>query len=604
MASALSPAPRALSGLPPLCPLEAKRTLARAASDVSRLAWRSVGWGLAILLALQVWRPYFFLTDDNLVGLLPVVTSVGRSLARGQSPFWVETLFGGLDLLRDPGGLCLWNPLVMVLALLTQTPLRLAVVDIFVGAHLLLAAFCCAHLLARWRAMFGLALSDRRLIFLSVSYAFSAFSIIVCASWNSFAANIVAAPLALLGMFHPSRAKGVALVLASTVLSLLTGHLSPFAWAALSLTAFALLWPFAAPRASSSAAASTCEGPEPPRESHWKWEVPLRWIGGSLLALAACSPLLWLAMSGFAQTTRSTSLPMREVLWMQVPPQTFALSWLAGSLSALSDAGRPLLLMQLPSGASHAIALAGAGHFIALALGKTLWKRGVRRVDVLFAALSLGVVLVVARPLWLQLVVEKLPILRSLRFPFREIWLFHLWTHAWMAWRAQGLSARHARLSALSGTVVLSLSLLLWSPPTFSRLSLTREWVISGRAQRFWDWMRPQLPPGSRLLPIVTPEQWSGHEKMPFPLLCAFNFPALFDVPSQSGYVIKGLEHGAVRSGAASNYAGLLSPREGREALRRDPKIVLVRIQSLQPLIVVFEGRGFHRAVRPNETAP
>jgi hypothetical protein len=99
----------------------------------------------------------------------------------------------------------------------------------------------------------------------------------------------------------------------------------------------------------------------------------------------------------------------------------------------------------------------------------------------------------------------------------------------------------------------------------------------------------------------VTREQWEEHEKMPFPLLCAFNFPALFDVPAQTGYVIKGLEHGRVRAGELDNYAGLRSPREGREALRRDPKLVLVRIESLLPLTIAFEGRGFHRLVRPEE---
>ncbi len=593
-------------------PSRAQANLAKRADG--RLAWWSVGWGLLILLLLQAWRPFFFLTDDNLVGLLPVLSALGRNLLHGQSPFWIGQLFGGWDLLRDPSGLCLWNPFVLALALLTQTPLRFCVVDLFVGAHLLLAAFGCAHLLALWRARFGLGLGDRRLVFLSVSYAFSAFSIIVCASWSSFAPNIAAAPLALLGMFHSRRRTGVLLVAASTLMGILDGHLSPFAWAAVSLTAFALLWPLAARDAPSTCAAE----PTDSRAAHAACEVPLRWASGSLLAIGACAPLLWLAMSGFAHTARDSSFALREVVWMKVPALIFVLSWLVGSLSALADAGHPLLLVQLPSGASHAIAAAAGAHFVLLSLlsGRSGGAAGAQgeqgaqgerglphwaRLDWLFGLLCASVLLLVARPAWLESVIERLPLLRSLRFPFREIWLFHLWTHGWMAWRGARLSPRLARLSALSGALTTVLSLVLWAPPTFSRLNLTRDWVLSGRAQRFWAWMKPRLPPGSRLLPVATQKQWEQFPKLPLPLLCTFNFPALFDVPSPGGYVIKGMERGRVRRGQVGGPAGLRSPAEGKAALSRDPRLILVSVRSLNPLTLRFDGRNFHRIVLPHQ---
>jgi hypothetical protein len=563
-------------------------------AQTRRLAWSAAGWGLLIVLGLQLWRPYFFLTDDNLVGFYPVLSAIGRNIARGQSPFWLSTLFGGFDLLRDPSTLCLWNPFVLALALLAQTPARLAVIDIFVGAHLMLAAFCCAHLLGLWRARFALSLSDRRLIFLSVSYAFSAYSIIVCASWSTFAVNIAAAPLSLLGMFHARRRAGIWLVAASTVLGILGGHLSPFAWASVSLSLFAVLWPIA----SRTGAASTCgQGAQA-----GAWEVSLRWFGGAALGVALCSPLLWMASSGFVGTARNAAFSSGEVLQAKVPALTFVLSWLVGSLSALSNPTAPLFFFGLSVGASGAIVAVASAHFVLF----SVLRRGISwtRLDSLFAFFALGVVLLVARPAWMQEVVGRLPMLRSMRFPFREVWLFHLWTHLWMAWRGVVLPSRVARLSAVSGAFVLAASLLAWKPPTFSHHGATRDWVTSGRAERFWAWMKPQLPPGSRLLPVSTSAQWEHYDRVPWSLVCAFNFPALFDVPSQSGYVIKGLEHGRVRRGQVGGPAGLRSPAEAEDALRRDPRLILVRITSLQPLVLEFQGQHFRRTVRPADVSP
>ena len=56
-----------------------------------------------IFAVLEFWRPYFFLTDDNIDGGLPFLTEVGNHLLHGRSPFYSEHLFGGhYDYLRDP----------------------------------------------------------------------------------------------------------------------------------------------------------------------------------------------------------------------------------------------------------------------------------------------------------------------------------------------------------------------------------------------------------------------------------------------------------------------------------------------------------------------
>jgi hypothetical protein len=71
-----------------------------------------------IFLGLEFWRPYFFLTDDNLDGGLPFFTEVGRHLLAERSPFYSDYLFGGhYNLLRDTG-FFEWHPLYLLVSLL------------------------------------------------------------------------------------------------------------------------------------------------------------------------------------------------------------------------------------------------------------------------------------------------------------------------------------------------------------------------------------------------------------------------------------------------------------------------------------------------------
>ena len=65
------------------------------------LKWNLTGC-IVIFALLEMWRPCFFLTDDNLASIFTILTGVGRHLKTGQSPFICDYLFGGhYDFLRD-----------------------------------------------------------------------------------------------------------------------------------------------------------------------------------------------------------------------------------------------------------------------------------------------------------------------------------------------------------------------------------------------------------------------------------------------------------------------------------------------------------------------
>jgi hypothetical protein len=537
----------------------------------ARVAWRCVGTGLLFLALLEAWRPYFFLTNDNLIGWLPVMAAVGRNILSGASPFVIDELYGGgYEMLHDPSAICMWNPLVLALSVLSQTPLRLALIDIYVGFNLLLAAGCSAHLLLWWRREFALPLSDQRLIFLALAFSFSSYAITIYAAWSTFAANAAAMPLLLLGICEPRFKRGFALVACAVAHSLMAGHLSGCVVMLLFGALFALAWSH--------------------HSSSW---MPLwRFACGSLLILALASPLLLLALEGWSSSSRNASFDPRQALVLRVPLPVLLGGWLVGPLAAV---GGDLFL------ANFALSLCLAVAFSHTALS-SLFTRGPSRVPglerVLLGLMVLTALLVV-RPLWLQQVLSDVPLVRSLRFPFREVWLFHFWTMLWLALRLPRLSPRAMRLSACSGTLLVALSLLPFGPPSFTQMSADRDALISGRAFRFWDGVRAELPAGSRVLGVMENAVMEAQQdEVPSALLGAYNYPALFDVPGASGYVILGLESGARRRGDVRGPSGMWTPTSARQKLQKEPNLVLMRLQSLKPLTIVRQDRRGSRALR------
>jgi len=114
-----------------------------------RLLIRTLLATLALFLALEIWRPYYFLTDDNLSAGLPFLTEMGRHLKSGQSPFYSDYLFGGhYNLLRDANYFS-WSPIYFIVSLLADTPGRFAMLDLIALFNILLSAAGFALLAAR-----------------------------------------------------------------------------------------------------------------------------------------------------------------------------------------------------------------------------------------------------------------------------------------------------------------------------------------------------------------------------------------------------------------------------------------------------------------------
>ncbi len=519
--------------------------------------WLSLGLSLLALALLQAWRPFYFLTDDNLCGWMPLVVDVGRSLAHLGSPFVNAHLYGGGHaLLGDPANLCLWHPLVLGLALLGQSRSFAALPDVYVSLNLLLCAFAMAHLLLRLRELQAPELSDRRIVLLTLSFTFSAYALIADASWATFAANQAALPILMLGLLHPRRRAGTLLIGGGALHALLGGHLSPFIFALL----FASL--FIAVQGVLT-------------RSH---EMTWRWLVGLGLALLLASPLLIPAARGFAGTARSGSLPGSFTSFLHIPLPVFVASFLGGKLSVLFESSEQ---GAIPSSLSNIVCCVGA-----LTIFDSVGAR--RRQSPLewaFLSVALLSVVFIVRPLWLTTLLSHLPILRSLRIPMREVLVFLFFIHCWIALRPVALDARLRRAALAVGAALFAASFWSLGPPSFSNMELDRRLLLSGGAARHWDSLRPRLA-GRRYIAAIEvplPLLNANLNRVPWSLLGAYNYAALFGVPARAGYMVPGLAQAEPGAQPLRAVMGIYSLRAARRLQARHPEVVILSLASLHP---------------------
>lgn len=529
-----------------------------------------------------MWRPYYFLTDDNLTYWTPLIASASRSLVGGQTPFFNSFLIGkGFDLLRDPNSLWMWNPLFLLLARLSQTRWVLALCDLTASFHILLAATSFTALGLQLRSQNKLKISDKRLALLSLSFAFSGYSLVVGASWVMFLANVAALPLFLLGLTHSRARTGLVLVSLATLYSLTMGHLSPFIFTLLFLGMFVA---FVAVQTRS-------------------FDVLGRYLGGLSLGTIAICPLLWLAWQGFSASPRHLSLPLSETMTSSLDPLSQIFSFVGGY------AGVQLLEVSRIRDADAVQAFP----VCALAwLALWIFKRpkdeaGVelnpaRHVLENAALLVIPTVMIfIARPLFLAQLMSHLPLFRSLRWPFRESFVLLFLVHFLLLFRVQLLSRRVFGRVAFAGAAFFVVGFVAFAPHSFAPMPVDRSLLLSGQSEKFWAQIRPHLRPGDKIIAVV-PEDTIVHlNSVPFSLLGSYNYPALLGVPGASGYTTPGSGQVRVAGQSPYHWSGTFSPEQADFILKREPKIWAVRLLSLKPLRIELQNgnRRFPLQVPP-----
>jgi hypothetical protein len=524
---------------------------------------------LLIFFVLELWRPCYFLTDDNLSIGLPLITEMGRHIKEGQSPFISDYLFGGhYNELRDMT--CqIWHPFMVGLSLLADTSGRFWIIDICALLNLLIMVTGFTVLACWLRREFSLAISDGYLIFFTLSFVFSNYTLIVGPSWINFLCTQSCLPWLTLGILTKSPARGMFLVFLFTVHDILAGYAGLVVSAGLCLSVFA----FVVARSRGSF-------------------IPLfSWAAGNVLALLVLAPLLLINLDGFGHSIRIQGMSVDDLTIFNIPPGQFLNSLFVGNWSDLlarwhgiTDFDRPILPV------SSVLACAAAWCVWVALFNPGRWND----MDRLCAGIALALVLLIVRPLWLAVIMQHLPVFRSLRWPFREGLIFLFFIHLFLILRWRAGSWRWQNAAAVFGFLMFTLPMPFMQPPSFNALKADRQLLFSGRVEAFWTNIKPMLQPGDEIATVIDIPFWDEYRgQVPYSLLGTADYPALFKVRSISGYSPTTPVDQMPVAIRPYFWFGAYSEDQVGKLVAWNPKLKLIRITSVQPFQVTMStGAG------------
>ncbi len=541
----------------------------RRLSPAGLLAW-TLGATFLIFVVLQLWRPCYFLTDDNLSSLLPVFTEMGRHLHAGQAPFTTNYLFGGhYDLSRDLG-YSFWHPFYLLPALLADTPARFWMLDAVALLFLLLGAAGFVLLAGRLRDEYAPDLPDGYLIFYTLSYTFSTYALMTGASWINFLSNQAALPWLVIGVLSRSVLGGTSLVALFAIDEWIGAYPALTLSTAICLTIFA-------------AGMAVCRGSTRPL---------FNWIAGNLAALVVMAPFILHILDGFGHANRVHGLSLAErseyfIPWLQFPYSFFLGNWTEPLTRWAGDPN--LSTLKFPY-ATTLLACAAAWCLVPALVSRVRW----RGVEFLCLGLAAGLAVMIMRPPIVTSVMFHLPLFKSMRWPFREGLQLLFFVHLLILLRPLGGLERWRPRVALFSLLAFAAPLPWVRPPTFNPLALDRALLFSGKADLFWARVKMQLQPGDQIATVINWEYWRKNSThIPYSLMGTANFPAFFQVHCISGYSTTSPLDQLPIPIQPGYWFGAYQTNQLDEILARQPGLKLIRVESTNPLTITLStGNG------------
>lgn len=526
--------------------------------------------GLALLFValifalLQCRCPHFNLMDDNLTTGYPFFCEVGRHLLHGEWPWYSGYIFGGhYDMARDLQYFS-WHPLYLLTSLLSETPFHLWIIDVDAFVLYLIAAAGFVRLAINLREEGLTEASDGWILFCTLSFTFTMMALTTCASWLTFENNAGALPWLALGILHKQWRWGLALITVVSAHQILGGHPEPLVSNTffLSLFAVGIAW--------------------------WRrsWQPLLCWGFGFALALILVSPLLVPVVEGFFSSNRAGGVPVSDMQENNIPAIYFACSFFLGTGLALMHAA--------PAGmenGTYVFALgncAAAWCLLPAVLSHARW----RFLELLSLGLFSFAVVLVCRPLWISEVLVHLPLLRAMRWPFRELVQLQFFFHLFLVLRPMTWQPRVLFLTAATGAVAFVVPMLLNRvTPTFNNMPLDRKIILSGELEPYWAKVRPYFKPGDRfvvLLPFF-PTQ-TDSMRLPFSYLGGFNYPMLTLVTCGSGYSQTIPSDQFYIQGPMLTHWGAYHIKQREELLRQHPDLKFITLEQVHPLKITLSS--------------
>ncbi len=539
-------------------------------SDLKRLLVWTVGACIVIFALLELWRPCYFLTDDNLSGSLPVYTEMGRNLKAGRTPFTTDYLFGGnYNYLRDLDATS-WHPFVLIPALLADTMGRFWIIDIAALLFLLLTTVGFTVLAHSLRQELSLKIPDAYIVFYTLSFVFSTYILTVGSSWINFFGCQSALPWLVLGILDRKIVRGTTLVLLLTVHEILIGYSPLTISTGFCLTFFALgtaIW-------RRSAQPLFC------------------WCAGNLLAVLILSPLLLSILDGFAHSDRILGFSPYSSSQNSIPAEVFPFSFLMGNWSeplALWQGDSTLQTLVFPY-VSSILACAAAWCVVPELFSPRTW----RPLETLCLFLAGFLFVLIIRPQWLAVILAHLPVFRSMRWPFREGMQFLFFIHLLLVLRFPHPIPRWQPVVAVVSLMMFLLPLPFIRVPTLNALLLDRQLLFSGQADAFWTRVKSELKPTDEIVTVIDWPYWVTHSReIPYTVLGTADFPAYFQVCCASGYSPAAPKDQMPLKTYPGFWFGAFRPDQVPSILAERPNLTILRIKNTNPLkITMSRGSG------------
>lgn len=518
-----------------------------------------LGTSALLLLALQCWRPCFFLTDDSLTQYAPLQVEILRHFLEGKPILTSAALYGGGyawsgDLMVYP----LLSPFAFACGWIVWTPWPYAIVDLVSSLTILTVAASftlCGHWLRRRE---NLPLSDGALALAALSYAWAPYHLLLGSSWLGYLSAQAAWPPVLIAFRLQDWRRAILLLAAAFSFATYGGSFHPLLILGLSAGLLAVV--------------------ETVLQRTLRPLIIL--LAAGLILLASLVLILGDPWSGVQNAMAVRDFGLQAASHFRVAPQQLLASLLAGPLAnsvvapvtffeagAWTSAGLATCLIALPA--------------VVLGLSR---RPATGREWILLTALALLVVCI-ARPVWLERALAALPVLRSLRWPFREVAVLLVLLHWWFLHRWHPARNPGPRRLLWAAAAVPLLAWTAGGPPTFGLYPLSRRAVFAPQTEDYWRELRPLL--GDRpLLAMADPPLQGRRAEMPLPLLAGPNFSALYDVTYASGYsTTTPLLHDPVLSHIVFPGGFLVPTRRAARYLQLRPETNVVLLHSLQPAV-------------------
>jgi hypothetical protein len=208
--------------------------------------------------------------------------------------------------------------------------------------------------------------------------------------------------------------------------------------------------------------------------------------------------------------------------------------------------------------------------------------------------LALVAVVLICRPIFVGSIMENLPLLRSMRWPFRELVQFQFFVHLLILLRPVPWPRRLRLSIAAFSTILFVLPMLFYAvAPTFNLMSMDRQVILSGKLDPYWANLRTLIKPEDRyvvLVPGITQQTDSLH--VPFSLLGGYNYAMLVHAINGSGYTqTPPLDQYYLHTDLCTPWGGYhLSDAEA--LWREKPDLKLICLDQIDPLRVTLRTRN------------